>query len=276
MNNTDLFAQTLHYEAMAAAAEAAARSAGAFIAEELGRVKASDISDKSRNSFVSYVDQEAERMIVAQLRAALPEAGFITEEETVENQTRTLQWIVDPLDGTTNFLHGLPAYAVSIALVEDNEPVVGVVYHVPMNEMFSTWAGAPAFRNGTPIHVAQAEHLADSLLATGFPYSTFDEANQYLAALQAFMRQTRGLRRFGSAAIDLAWTACGYFNGFFELRLSPWDVAAGALLVRNAGGLVTDFSGGENWLFGGEILAAAPHVHPEMLAVLRAAGLGTP
>lgn len=262
-----------HCRELAAAAESAAREAGAFLLAEQGKVRPADIQDKSLNNLVSYVDREAERLIVACLREALPEAGFIAEEGTAETGTADRQWIVDPLDGTTNFLHGLPAFAVSIALAERGRPIVGVVYHVSMDDMFVTWADAPTFRNGLPVRAAEGPGLADALLATGFPYYDFEKAEGYSAALLEFMRSTRGIRRFGSAALDLAWTAAGSFNGFFEMGLSPWDVAAGGLLVQNAGGRVTDFSGGENWLFGRQILAAAPSVQADMLAVIRRAGL---
>jgi myo-inositol-1(or 4)-monophosphatase len=262
-----------NFEVLTAAAESAAREAGAFLQREQAKVKPADIFDKSLNNLVSYVDRETEKILVERLRAALPSAGFIAEEGTAETNGSDYQWIVDPLDGTTNYLHGLPAFAVSIALAERGVPVVGVVYHVSADDMFSTWQGAPAFRNGRPIHVADPPALSDALLATGFPYYRFEGAERYAAALLEFMRTTRGIRRFGSAALDLAWTASGHFNGFFESSLSPWDVAAGALLVRHAGGIVTDYSGGDQWLFGQQIMAAAPAIHPQMLAVIQRAGL---
>lgn len=229
---------------------------GAFLCQELGKVRASDIEHKQRNHLVSYVDKTAEQRLIEGLQAIVPEAAFLAEEGTVAAEERPWQWIIDPLDGTTNFLHGLPFFSISLALQYEGKTVVGIVYEANRQELFYSWKGASAaFLNGTPIQVSPTTQLQDSLLATGFPYYDFDRMSAYLNVLQSFMRDTRGLRRFGSAALDLAYVSCGRFDGFFEYSLSPWDVAAGAFLVQQAGGQVSDFSGGTNFIHGQEILA---------------------
>ncbi len=228
---------------------------GSFIRQELGRVGADKVEEKSLHSLVSYVDRSAEEQLVQGLGALLPEATFLTEEETVQTRKGNLQWIIDPLDGTTNFLHQLPCFAISVALREGERTVLGIVYEVNRPEMFYAWAGGGAFLNGRPIRVSATAQMKDALLATGFPYYDFGRMDAYLGVLKDLMRETRGIRRLGSAAVDLAYVACGRFDGFFEYSLHPWDVAAGALLVEEAGGRVTDFSGGDNYLFGKEIVA---------------------
>ena len=242
-----------------------------FIRNEVGKVEAGQIEVKSLNSLVSYVDKTAEEKLVAGLQKILPGSVFLTEEATIAAESGEFQWIIDPLDGTTNFLHQLPCFAVSVALRHEEKMVVGIVHEVNHNESFYAWKGGGAFLNGKPIRVSPTTRLADSLIATGFPYRDYDKIKPYFVALEELMKRTRGLRRFGSAATDLAYVACGRFDAFFEYSLSPWDVAAGILLVQEAGGKVTDFGGGEDFLFGGEMLAASGGVFEEMLAQVRAA-----
>jgi myo-inositol-1(or 4)-monophosphatase len=237
---------------------------GQFIREQQDQLKASDVQTKSLNSLVSYVDVEAEKMLVEGLRKLVPQAGFLTEEETTDQERGSRYWIIDPLDGTTNYLHGLPLYAISIALVEEGEVTVGVVYEIGNDELFYAWKGGGAFLNDTPMHVSKKEPLSDALLATGFPYHDFSKMPQYMQLLQDCFQFTRGMRRFGSAATDLAYVACGRFEGFFEYGLNPWDVAAGILLVQEAGGSVTDFKGGDDFIFGKEILAASHTISDEL------------
>ena len=241
-----------------------AKEAGRFIADERISFGSDKIEYKGLNNLVSYVDKTAEEIIVRGLSQILPEAGFITEEETVSQSDALFRWIIDPLDGTTNFIHGLPVFAVSIALVEKDSPVLGVVYEVNSDECFSAIKGSGAFLNNVPISVSQVSKLEDSLLATGFPFYEFQDLSEYLNIMKDFMQNTHGLRRMGSAAIDLAYTACGRFDGFFEYNLNAWDVAAGILLVEEAGGRVSNFSGGGNPVFDGEVVAAGA-VHKEML-----------
>jgi len=234
-----------------------AREAGRFIRQEGARFSAEKVEVKGLHNFVSYVDKSSEKQIVAALRTLLPEAGFIAEEGTSAFRADRFNWVIDPLDGTTNFIHGLSPYSVSIALMEYDAVVVGVVYEPQADECFYTWADAPAaYLNGLEIRVSARNAVDDCLIATGFPYTDFLYMRQYLPCLQYFMEHSHGVRRLGSAAIDLAYTAAGRFDAFYEYGLHPWDVAAGVLLVQKAGGCVSDFSGGKNYLFGGEMIAS--------------------
>jgi myo-inositol-1(or 4)-monophosphatase len=211
--------------------------------------------------------------LVTGLREILPAAGFLTEEGTTEGlvlpeNPQHLRWIIDPLDGTTNFIHQLPIFAISIALMQENEVLVGVVHEVNRDECFYAWLSGGAYCNGAPIAVSPARTLGESLLATGFPYYNFDRIQAYLAILNELMRHTHGLRRMGSAAVDLAYVACGRFEGYFEYNLKPWDVAAGVLIVQEAGGKVGDFKGGRDYVFGRQLVAANA-VYDELLAVIQ-------
>ncbi|HPT22318.1 MAG TPA: inositol monophosphatase family protein [Bacteroidales bacterium] len=242
-----------------------AGEAAAFILKESDGFDIHRIEKKGLNDFVSYVDKGSEKMLVEKLSQLLPEAGFRTEEGTSTKKGLKYCWVIDPLDGTTNFVHGLHPYAISIALTENNESVVGVVYEVSGNEIFTAWKDGGAWLNGNRILVSKAEKLSDSLVATGFPYSDFSHLDNYMKCLTHFCKHTHGIRRLGSAAIDLSYVACGRFEAFYEYGLHPWDVAAGILLVREAGGRVSDFSGVEGNLNGEEILASTNLVFPEIL-----------
>jgi len=233
-----------------------ARSAGKFMAEERKSFDTTQIETKGLHDLVSYVDRTSERRIIAGLQEVLPESGFIAEEGTSTKRGERYNWIIDPLDGTTNFIQGVPVYAVSIGLLDGDELVLGVVYEVGREECFYAWKDGGAFLNGKPIHVSERDNIQDALLATGFPYSDFSRMEEYMEFLKWSMTNSRGVRRLGSAATDLAYVACGRFDAFWEYDLKPWDVAAGALIVKEAGGVVTDFSGGENYLFGKEIMAS--------------------
>ncbi len=235
-----------------------------FIRTEAARFTEASVESKSLNNLVSYVDKTAETRLVEGLGRLVPEAGFIAEEGTGERK-EGLNWIIDPLDGTTNFVHGVPCYCISIGLAEGNDMLVGVVLEVTRNECFSAWKGGGAWLNGKGIRVSQRPRLQDSLLATGFPYDDFGREAQYMDLLRALMHNSRGIRRLGSAAADLAYVACGRFEAFYEYGLNPWDVAAGALLVKEAGGTVTDFRNGQEHLFGEEIVASNGHIHNELI-----------
>lgn len=241
------------------------REVGMNIKIEELNVSRDDIEEKSLNSLVSYVDKKAEERIVERLSELLPEAGFIAEEGTSNKKGESYNWIVDPLDGTTNFLHGLPVYSVSIALQRNNEIVLGVVYEVNQDECFYAWKSGGAFLNQKSIHVSQNESLKDSLIATGFPYYNYKRVDSYFEVLKRIAQNSRGVRRMGSAAVDLVYTACGRFDAFFEYSLHAWDVAAGAFIVQEAGGKISDFSGGDNWLFGKEIVASNGLLTKEVL-----------
>ncbi|SEJ32462.1 myo-inositol-1(or 4)-monophosphatase [Cyclobacterium xiamenense] len=242
-----------------------ARHAGAFIREEGKSFNREKVEQKGFNDLVSYVDKGAEKIIVEGLAELLPQAGFITEEGTRSDDKQELTWIVDPLDGTTNFVHGIPTYAVSIALARGNEVLSGVVYEINLDECFAASLGSEATCNDQPIRVSTAADLGNSLVATGFPYDAGGKTDQYLDLLAHFLKNTHGLRRLGSAAVDLCYVACGRVEGYLEYNLQSYDVAAGTLIVKQAGGQVTDFRGGENYLFGGQILASNGKVHQDLL-----------
>lgn len=257
---------------------AIARRAGAFIRQESRVFNRNATEYKDVNNLVSYVDKETEKQLVDALHHLLPEAGFITEEGTAgprqaETDRMGLNWIIDPLDGTANFIHGLPVFSVSVALAEGGQSIAGVVYDVPRDECFSAWQGGGAWvsLNGAAIEkisVSPAATLGESLIATGFPYYRFEGMQHYLHILESLMQQTHGLRRMGSAAIDLAYVACGRFEGFYEYNLNSWDMAAGVLLVQEAGGLVTDFTGGSEFLFRGDVVAGGA-AHGALLSEIR-------
>jgi myo-inositol-1(or 4)-monophosphatase len=240
---------------------------GGYIEAEAARFDHHKVELKGLNDLVSYVDKTAESRLVDGLHKILPEAGFIAEEGSASHNEEEFRWVVDPLDGTTNFTHGLPVYSISIALMQKEQVVLGVVYEINRQEMFEAVRGHGAYLNERRITVSSRQKLADSLLATGFPYWDFKEMAAYLRILDDFMKNTHGLRRMGSAAVDLAYVACGRFEGFFEYNLNAWDVAAGSLIVEEAGGTVTDFAGGDNFLFGREIIAAG-HPFSEMQKVI--------
>ncbi len=249
--------------------EKAARETGAFILKESKVFDISRTEKKGLNDFVSYVDKGAEKMLVEKLGPLIPEAGFITEEGTIKKTGIKYCWVIDPLDGTTNFVHGLHPYAVSIGLMEDDEIIAGVVYEVIGNEMFTAWKDGGAWLNGKAIHVSKAGKLSDSLIATGLPYTDFKRLDNYMKCLTYFCEHTHGIRRLGSAATDLAYVACGRFEVFYEYGLKPWDIAAGIILVREAGGKITDFSGNEKNLTGNEIVSANSSVFKEVLEIVR-------
>lgn len=240
-----------------------AREVGAFI--KLQKITIDDIETKSKNSLVTYVDKTAEEMIVKKLAMLIPEAGFITEEETLVKKGEIYNWIIDPLDGTTNFIHSIPCFSISIALQRNNELVLGVIYEINLDEMFYAWEGSNAYLNGAVIKVSPTTLIQNSLVATGFPYYNYIKQKEYMMLFQDLMKTSRGLRRLGSAAVDLAYVACGRFDAFYEYSLNSWDVAAGAVIVKQAGGVVTDFSGNNNFLFGKELIATNNLIYGDFL-----------
>lgn len=244
------------------------KKTGKFILKELGKVERGHVEDKALNSLVSYVDKEAEKMLVEGLQQILPSSTFITEENTVANRKSYQTWIIDPLDGTTNFLHGIPHFSVSVALMVDEILQIGIVYAPCLDECFYAGKGIGSFLNGQPIQVSANTLLSASLIATGFPYDNAAQVERILVFIRILKPQTRGIRRFGSAALDLAYTAVGRFDAYFEDCLNAWDVAAGILIVQEAGGKVSDAQGGDDYLFGGNVLAATPKIHEKLLPVL--------
>lgn len=246
-----------------------AKQAGDFIRQERKKFDPDKIEYKGLNDMVSYVDKQAEKMIVQALEKLLPESGFITEEKTSTKIAEQYNWIIDPLDGTTNFIHGLPVFSVSIALKEYDELVLGVVYEINLDECFYACKGAPAYLNGKEIKVSNKPRIADSLLATGFPYYDFTRQDTYIGLFTELMKSCHGLRRLGSAAVDLVYTACGRFEAFYEYNLNAWDVAAGVVIVRQAGGDVVNFKGGQEVLNTRELLATNGKITTEMLEVIQ-------
>lgn len=221
------------------------------------------IETKGRHDFVTQMDKLSEKLLVEELTQILPEAGFIAEEQTKTELGAEFNWVVDPIDGTTNFIHGQPPSAISIALLQctdiehhrtEGQILVGVVYEMSRDELFAAWLGGGATLNGKPIKVSQ-NNLDNALVATGFPYSNFERLDDYMLTLRDVMESTAGVRRLGSAATDMAYVAVGRYDAFFEYDLKPYDVAAGALLVTEAGGCLSDFCGGRDYIFGREMVA---------------------
>ena len=245
------------------------KEVGRFIRQESLIFDKQKIEFKGLNDLVSYVDKQAEKQLVAGLTAILPEAGFITEEKTDSSVGDVYHWIIDPLDGTTNFIHGIPTFSISIALKENEELILGVVYEINRDECFSAWKDGGAYLNNIPIHVSECTKLANALLATGFPYTDFRKQEPYLKVLRELMQGCHGLRRIGSAAVDLAYTACGRFDGYFEYNLNAWDVAAGIVLIREAGGEIMDFSGTDKSIEKRELVATNGKITAEILQIIK-------
>ncbi len=256
-------------EQMTARVVAIAKEAGTFIRQEAERFTTSSIEYKGLNNLVSYVDKAAEELIVERLTECLPDAGFITEEDTINAAGEVFNWVVDPLDGTTNFIHGLPTYSVSIALEQNGELVVGVVYEINRDECFYAWQGGGAYLNGKRISVSHNDELSKSLLATGFPYYDFEKLDRFLAVFRELTQVTHGIRRVGSAAVDLAYVACGRYEGYFEYNLNSYDMAAGIVLVREAGGVTVNFSGGNEFFSAREVVATNPEIAGKLLEVIQ-------
>jgi myo-inositol-1(or 4)-monophosphatase len=249
-------------------AQTLVKETGQFIKEELGKVSIGEIEIKALNSLVSYVDKEAESKLVTGLSELTPGCGFITEEDTIDDDSKPVVWIIDPLDGTTNFLRQIPHFSVSVALKVNNKVTLGFVYNIMMDEMFSAGLGHGAYLNGKSIRVSKTSDFKEGIIATGFPYEK-KETQSFAEVLQKLMVEARGLRRLGSAALDLAFVACGRFDAYYECCINAWDVAAGILIVKEAGGIVTDFSGKENHLNGNQVIASSPKCHPRLLEIIQ-------
>ncbi|HEX2228924.1 MAG TPA: inositol monophosphatase family protein [Candidatus Binatia bacterium] len=246
----------------------AAHAAGTLIRKNWRQPK--EIAYKGAIDLVTSVDRDAERCIVDRLRKNFPEHSILAEEETkADGDQSSYRWIIDPLDGTTNFAHGYPQVCVSVALEYENDLLLGVVYDPLRRECFSAIRSQGAKLNGQTIHVSGTPDLDQALLATGFPYDRRDHADFYLRYFKAFMTRSQGIRRAGSAALDLCYVACGRFDGFWELKLHPWDIAAASLIVRAAGGRMSDFSGGDFSIHGSETMASNGLIHAAMFDVMR-------
>lgn len=249
----------------------AARAAGRVIVRYANRLDGVSVAEKQRHDFVSEVDRAAEAEIVRVIRRAHPEHAILAEEggKIPGKRGSTVQWVVDPLDGTTNFLRGFPHFAVSIGILEQGQPRHGVIYDPSREELFVATHGDGAFLNDRRIRVNESRGLQGALLATGFPFRERALLDAYMSMFQALYRDAADVRRAGSAALDLAYVASGRVDGFWEFGLKPWDLAAGAVLVREAGGVVSDFTGGQQFLDRGDICCGPIKLHREMLAALR-------
>lgn len=254
---------------MTAAAQKAARG----LVHDFGEIENLQVSKKGPADFVSNADIKSEKTLVQELTKARPRFGFLLEEGgEIEGADTSNRWIIDPLDGTTNFLHGLPHFSISLALERDGEPFAGVIYEPVTDQMFAAEKGQGAYLNNRRIRVSARKKMEESLFASGMPFAGKDGHDRYLKQLKPIMALSSGVRRYGSAALDLAYVAAGRFEGFWEIGLNPWDIAAGIVLVREAGGFVTDAAGGNGMMENGEVIAANDHLHGLLLKSLSGAG----
>ncbi len=245
------------------------REVGRFLRKLQSEIQQSEIQFKGRsNDMVSRADKEAEQRFVEGLSQLLPEAGFIAEEGTSTKIGKDYNWIIDPLDGTTNYLYGIPFYCTSVALRQKEHIALGVIYDPVHDECFSAALGQGAYLNGKRIAVSQQNDLSKSLIALGFPYDHRGKLAWYLDILERVTNSTRGVRRPGAAALDMAYLACGRFEAFYEYGLNPWDVAAGSIIVTEAGGRVSDFAGGDDYIFGENILCSNTLLHESLRSLL--------
>lgn len=254
----------------------AARKAGDYIVRHIDRLDSVRVGRKEQNDFVTEVDQAAERIIVEEILRAYPDHAVLGEEfgeQNNEDGDKEYMWIIDPLDGTTNFIHGFPVFAVSIALQQNGRTIAAVIYDPSRDELFTAARGKGAFLDRRRIRATSHPALKHALIGTGFPFRKGQDVDKYLAMFRAVMEKTSGIRRPGSAALDLAWLAAGRVDGFWEMGLKPWDIAAGCLIIEEAGGMVTDFAGDGNYLESGDVVAGGMKVHSALLQELRQAGL---
>ncbi len=243
--------------------------AASYVREKHDNRKNLVIEEKGKQNFVTEVDKKAEQILVNGLSDLLPESGFIAEEGTSVKRGERYNWIIDPVDGTTNFIHGVFPFAISVGLTDTDEIVAGIVYEFGLNEYFYAWKGGGAWVNGDPIRVSSASTISESLIATGFPYTNFTYLTEFMNSMDFFMKNSHGLRRLGSAATDIAYVACGRYDGFYEYGLNPWDIAAGLLLVKEAGGEVSDFSGNKSPLFSEHIICSNSNTFKEVQSTVQ-------
>jgi len=243
----------------------AARLAGEVILDNLGRISKKEIGRKQTADFVTRIDRESEKIIIDTIKESFPDHFFLAEESVKEDKTEGYRWIIDPLDGTTNYIHRYPVFSVSIAQEYKSEVILGVIYDPLREELFTAEKGKGAFLNKQPIKVSEVSSLKDSLITTGFPFRSKGFIDMYLKLFKNVFHKVSDLRRAGSAALDLAYLACGRCEGFFEIGLSPWDIAAGDILIKEAGGVITDFGGGHDHLLTGNVVAGNPAIHEKLL-----------
>jgi len=259
----------MQYKEICISAMEVVKQAAAYVRERHENRAELFIVEKGRQNFVTEVDKKAEQILVSGLSKLLPEAGFIAEEGTSTRQGEKFNWVIDPVDGTTNFIHGVFPFAISVGLTEQEEVVAGIIYEFGLDEFFYTWKNGGAWLNGSPIRVSTVEEVGQALIATGFPYTNFRYLRQFMHSMDYFMKNSHGLRRLGSAATDIAYVACGRYDSFYEYGLNPWDIAAGMLLVKEAGGVVSDFGGEKDPLFGEHIICSNHKTFDEFQKVIQ-------
>ncbi|MGL4596493.1 MAG: inositol monophosphatase family protein [Bacteroidia bacterium] len=263
-------ADTPHLQSLCEHVQVISLRVGAYIREEQKKLQHNQIEQKGRSNFVTHVDKQAEQFFVDALKPIFPEAGFITEEDDSRERKSQWNWVIDPLDGTTNFIHGVPFYATSVALLRNDIPVLGVIYEINMDECFYAWENGGAWMNGQKISCSSASSISEALIGTGFPYSDAETQTTYMRLFTDLQNASHGMRRPGSAATDMAYVACGRFDAFYEYGLSAWDVAAGCVLVVEAGGAVSDFNGKANFVFGKQLICGTKAVQQELQKTINA------
>lgn len=247
---------------------AAAIAAGEILLEYFGKIKKEQVITKRQGDFVTFVDKRAEKKIIEIICDRFPQHQILGEESGKGGKEGEFCWIVDPLDGTTNYIHGFPMFSVSIAAKKEDQPIVGVVYDPLRNDTFIAQKGKGSYLNGNRIEVSSTKNFADAFLATGFPFREKEILKIYMECFEEIFKRAGGMRRVGSAALDLCYTACGCFDGFWEFQLSPWDIAAGELILKEAGGIVSDFHGRDDYLVSGNIIGANPYIHRELVEII--------
>lgn len=245
-----------------------AKEVGDYILQKRGSIINQEIETKGKHNFVTEVDKFAEEKLINGLGKLITTSGFIAEEGTNTKIGEKYNWIIDPLDGTTNYIHGAPPFAISIALMENDKLAIGVILEITYNECFYAFKDSPAFLDGKEIKVSSTKTVNDSLIATGFPYNNFQRLKPFMETLDYFFNNSHGVRRLGSAATDLAYVACGRYDAFYEYNLNPWDVAAGSFILKQAGGKLADFKGGTNYIFGKEMVATNSKIFEEFLGIV--------
>jgi myo-inositol-1(or 4)-monophosphatase len=241
------------------------REAGNLILKNLGKISKTKIKIKKPSDFVTHIDKKSEELIINTIKKEFPDHHFLAEEIIHDNETKGYRWIIDPLDGTTNYIHQYPTFSVSIALQEEGKTILGVIYDPVKEELFTAITSCGSYLNKKPINVSKRTNLKESLIITGFPFRKKDIIDDYLKLFKNLFLKVSDIRRDGSAALDLAYVACGRCDGFFELNLSPWDIAAGSILIKEAGGVVTDFNGNNKFLLTGNIIAGNKNIHQKIL-----------
>jgi myo-inositol-1(or 4)-monophosphatase len=259
---------TEHAELMETAREAALIG-GEILKKGFRQLKKDQVKLKGAGDFVTELDHRSEEAIIKRIRRSFPDHGIQAEESGIGGGESRYRWFIDPLDGTTNYVHGIPFFSVSIAVALDGEMIAGVVYDPVHNEVFRDAKEGGAYLNESPIRVSRKESLSDSFLASGFPWRSKQYLELYLDSFRVLFSESAGVRRMGSAALDLSYTACGRFDGFWEMKLKPWDIAAGVLIVKEAGGRISDFIGEDQYMTTGNLLASNPNIYPKMLQIVK-------